>query len=72
MLPKKYALFIGDNYYPRGGWKDFSGYYDERHEAVAAGEAKVNEDRYWNDWYHVVDLTTGDEVANGHKDRSKF
>lgn len=53
---KRYLLFCFDGYYPVGGWNDFRGSYDTLQEAV--------EKRSF-DYYHVIDSTTGTEVASG-------
>lgn len=54
---KRYLLFAGDTYYPGGGWTDFIGSFDSIDDAIAAtGHVQ-------HDWWHVVDATTGKEVA---------
>lgn len=30
----KYLLFLGDNYYPSGGWDDFVNYFDTLYDAI--------------------------------------
>jgi endonuclease IV len=52
---KRYLLFLGDTYYPRGGWGDYQMDFDTLEEAKQYGE--VN--RPHADWCHVVDATTG-------------
>lgn len=54
---KRFLLFAGDAYYPRGGWGDFVGSFDTEVEAIAEA-AKIG-----GDWYHVVDAEIGQEVA---------
>jgi hypothetical protein len=44
---KRYLLFAGYQYYPRGGWTDFIDSFDTKEEAFAETA------RY--DWCHVVD-----------------
>ncbi len=56
-LMKRYLLFSGDEYYPRGGWDDFQGEYD------TLEEAKIIVERQGDDWYHIIDLTTKETVA---------
>lgn len=58
-----FLLFEGDDYYPRGGWGDFTGAYPT---LEAAQEAKVDH-QYDGGWAHVVDATLGAVVS--HKDR---
>jgi len=59
----RYALFAGDDYYPNGGWQDFSGSYASLEEALAAGRAHLDEN--YGSWYQVVDLSVGSVVAEG-------
>jgi len=54
-LLKRFLLFAGDNYYPRGGWDDFRGSYDSLEEALAAP-------RHNDNWWHVVDSHLGTVV----------
>lgn len=55
---KRYLTFAGDRYYPLGGWEDRRLSYDTKEEAVEAVSGR------W-DWWHVVDLFTGQVVAQG-------
>jgi hypothetical protein len=52
---KKYLLFLGDCYYPGGGWNDFKGSFDTIEEAWAAVPPDT-------DWWHIVDSETASEV----------
>ena len=65
---KRYALFAGNFYYPCGGWGDFESAFDTIDDAKAAGSAElqIRGGAYSNeqDWYHVVDLQTGEIVAS--------
>ncbi len=56
----RFAMFAGEN--PCGGWEDYQGAYATREEAVCAGVAYVEDP---NRWYHVVDLSIGQIVAEG-------
>lgn len=58
---KRYIAFVGSTYYPEGGWDDFAGDFDDPDEAAA--DVQSND---WN-WGHVIDLTTGKCVRQGHK-----
>jgi menaquinone-dependent protoporphyrinogen IX oxidase len=49
---KRYLLFAGEDYYPRGGWSDFIGDFD------TIDEAKNYKIEYI-DWIQIVDLETG-------------
>jgi hypothetical protein len=57
---RRYALFGGDDYYPGGGWHDFL-----RAEATAEA-AMWREGDKCADWWHVIDLWTGECVARSH------
>lgn len=59
MTMKRYALFAGSSYYPSGGWKDFVGSFDTAMEARVPGIVGYSESY---DWYHIIDLRTGEEV----------
>jgi hypothetical protein len=56
---KRYALFAGEDHYPKGGWMDFVGAFDDVEAAVAAFLDPDDD----NEWFNVVDLTTGKIVA---------
>lgn len=66
---KRYLLFAGDRFYPYGGWKDFISSYDTIDEAKAALDDPLTRHSYGGyplgtyDWWHVIDNTTGKEVA---------
>lgn len=62
---KRYALFAGHEYYPVGGWHDFQGTFDTIEEAKEAARPQRipgQPTSSW-DWWHVIDLTTCEEVA---------
>ena len=47
---KRYLLFAGDDYYPKGGWRDFQDGFNTLEDALkGAANAK-------KDWWHVVDM----------------
>lgn len=54
---KRYLIFAYDSYYPGGGWNDYVGSEDT---LVAVGKALA---RNTQDWWHVVDSTTGKIVS---------
>ena len=56
--PKRYWLFAGNDYYATGGMHDFEGSFSSVAEAEASVQAIDS-----NEWYHVVDITTGQIVA---------
>jgi hypothetical protein len=54
---KRYLLFCMHNYYPTGGWNDFSDSFDTLELAVEAGK------RSYGDYWHVVDTAKGDFIV---------
>lgn len=62
---KPFLLFVGEHYYPRGGWEDFHGDFDSVKEAVEFVTANpkfrsMPDDDWKSDiaWAQVVDSTT--------------
>jgi hypothetical protein len=53
-MTARYALFVMERYYPRGGWRDMQGLFDDLEEAKAAKEKieKEHEDKSC----HIIDL----------------
>lgn len=61
-----FLLFVGERHYPSGGWHDFNEAFDNVHTATATGERLIaEENNFYMDWYHVVDLRSGRIVAGG-------
>ena len=60
---KKFLLFVGDAYYPEGGWNDFVDSFDSVEEA----KEKIPEDC---DWWHVIN-SEGKKVEEGQTDTYK-
>ena len=54
---KRFLLFSGDSYYPSGGWSDF----DKDFDTVDEAKSHIVQNR--EDWYEIVDSTTG-EIVN--------
>lgn len=63
MTLKRFALFSGDVFYPQGGWEDLAGTYDSVEEASAEGERRIEPQNSLAEWWHVIDLQTGERVA---------
>ena len=61
---KRYLLFTGENYYPRGGWKDFVASFDIVEEACKDERIQDLPGKYNYGWYHIVDTTTGKIVKS--------
>ena len=61
---KRFLLFSWDQYYPRGGFKDFCADYDDVEAAIAAGNERVAGDGQKR--YQVYDIVEGHEVAYEH------
>lgn len=59
---KRYLVFSGSDYYPSGGWTDFKGSIDSL-ESLSNIYEFVNGD----DWWHIVDSTTGEIVDRWKK-----
>lgn len=58
---KRYQVFSGYNYYPSGGWEDHLGSADTMEEAfIEAANSR-------GDWWHIVDMETGDIVQSGRR-----
>jgi len=64
---KQYLLFLGENYYPYGGWKDFHGEFDSVKEAkqfVADNPTfEDNGHRAKMSWAQIVDTTINKIVS---------
>lgn len=54
----RFLLFAGDTYYPSGGWNDLEGNFETLERAEAAAEELDP------DWWHIVDLETGEKVKD--------
>lgn len=59
---KRYLLFAGQIYYPRGGWEDFVGFFDELIDA----HRHLNATSGWS-WFHIVDSSTHTIIEEGLK-----
>jgi hypothetical protein len=57
---KRFVVFAYGNYYPAGGWSDYTGSYDTVEEAREAARYQREENR--NDWTDIVDLQTGENL----------
>jgi hypothetical protein len=68
VMLKRYAVFAGETYYPRGGMEDFKESFDDFLEAIAhmhdiAGRYAKQDGKYDKyDWGHVADMTTGEII----------
>ena len=58
---KRFLLFANITYYAHGGWNDFIDSFDTIDAATKHALGYV--DRRNLDWWHVVDITTGQKVA---------
>lgn len=61
---KRYLLFEGAEYYPGGGWDDFTGDFDTVEEARATAKGRTTR----ADWWQIIDTKTMEEIphANPH------
>jgi hypothetical protein len=55
---KRYLLFSGWDYYPRGGWNDFKGSFDTVDKAKQALNALYDKDMEKYTWSHIIDSET--------------
>lgn len=59
MKIKRFVVFAGNNYYPRGGVADYRASFDTLEEARANAAAKGRDD-----WTEIWDLETGETYNN--------
>jgi hypothetical protein len=73
---KKYLLFVGDNYYPKGGMDDFAGIFDTVEDAMEKGEEgtpyKDGSGYSFNDWYHIVEHDTMNLILRGEREVASY
>lgn len=63
---ERFVLFVGAVYYPCGGWGDFESSHATAEAAELNGYKVCNDPSgIQNDWFQVIDLHTGKEVAHG-------
>ena len=55
-MTRRFLLFIGDTYHPKGGWEDFRSSHDTFDEAIKAAASKNG------DWKQIVDTQAGEIV----------
>lgn len=60
---KRFALFLGNQYYPSGGWEDFYAAFDTVEDAKAQAEKELPELTYA--WANIADLQVGKMVWRG-------
>lgn len=60
---KRFALFMGNQYYPRGGWEDFIAAFDTVDEAMLQAAKDLHQFTYC--WANIADLQTGKIVRHG-------
>jgi hypothetical protein len=61
---KRYLVFQFDQYYPSGGWSDFTGAYDTLTQAL-----KARADNPQAEYYHIVDSELGGIVETDKPER---
>lgn len=60
---KRYYLFAGSHYYPAGGANDLVGTFETLElvkQAIDEDKAKDDLNHYPWEWYHVLDIQTGE------------
>lgn len=58
---KRYLVFTGSDYYPRGGMNDFKRDFDELAPAIAFAQGSIAEEADYK-WAHVYDTTERKKV----------
>lgn len=80
----KYALFAGQDYYPKGGIQDLVGLFETKEEAIEASKYKYcfvkpkivrmtdgaahNDYRLDVEWWHIVNTDTFEIIHQGNQD----
>lgn len=62
---ERFLLFEGEDYYPVGGWEDFTGSF----KSVAQAQAAKKYHLYDGGWAHIVDLETGTIILYKNRDK---
>lgn len=57
---KRYLLFAGLEHYAKGGWKDLAGSFETLDDAEERGRNRIETG---DEWFQVIDLYSGREVA---------
>lgn len=60
---KRFALFVGANYYPNAGWEDFVTSSDDLESLKVTMREMINDPDMYRDWGRIVDLRIGFEVV---------
>ncbi len=66
---KRFLVFAGSNYYPKGGWDDFRGAHDTLEEAKTAIldslVSPMSNPKYapTHDWCHIIDVQLQQRVV---------
>ena len=55
----RFLVFGGDCCYPSGGWDDFIASFVHQDEAIRQAKQMPV------DWWHVIDLETGNKIVGG-------
>lgn len=64
---KPFITLVGSDYYPNK-WYDYKGLFDTIEDAVASAKRDVQNQRYDNDWWQVIDLRTMEIAAEGRRE----
>jgi hypothetical protein len=62
---KRYLAFAGETYESSGGWNEFVGDFDDAQSATDAACEKAKETNALRHWWHVVDSSTKQIIADG-------
>jgi len=61
----RYLLFASSTWDIGGGWDDFVGRYESEEEAETGAHQAAQVGNWYDWWWHVVDLKTGQIVRKG-------
>lgn len=61
---QRYVVFGGMANEQAGGWDDFLASFSDLDEAKTFASAWLKTGDKANDWYHIIDLTTGENIES--------
>lgn len=65
---QKYILFMGDRYYPWGGWKDYLADFDTISQCQLKAIERQESENLSFCWFQIVDSETKEIVLEGDFD----
>ncbi|UTC30013.1 hypothetical protein STASHLEY_00790 [Brevundimonas phage vB_BpoS-StAshley] len=61
----RYALFMGNRYYPSGGWQDLQGRATSLEPLQALKEQLLDSEQFTFAWWQIVDLQENKIIEAG-------